>query len=121
MKQHEFLGRASKGRFCINGVDVFKYPWHSFGECAVVLEPDTDVGNCELRKAIGIEIRNFIQQYQGRRNDDIFVITLTKNLLVVQIACSLKAHELAQNLNFVVPAPSLNPKIEEDFGEGNRL
>lgn len=41
MKQHEFLGRASKGRFCINGVDVFKYPWHSFGECAVVLEPDT--------------------------------------------------------------------------------
>lgn len=41
MKQHEFLGRASKRRFCINGVDVFKYPWHSFGECAVVLEPDT--------------------------------------------------------------------------------
>ena len=42
MKQYEFLGKASKGRFCINGVDVLKYPWHSFGECAVVLEPDTN-------------------------------------------------------------------------------
>ena len=101
-------------------VECDKYGWQTVA-FEVVLEPDTDVGNCELLKAIGIEIRNFIQQYHGRRNDDIFVITLTKNLLVVQIACSLKAHELAQNLNFVVPAPSLNPKIEEDFGEGNRL
>lgn len=41
VKQHEYLGRAVKNRFCIDGVDVLKYPWHSFGECVVVLDPNT--------------------------------------------------------------------------------
>lgn len=41
LEKYEYLGKETKGRFCINGVDVLKYPWHSFGECAVVLHPDT--------------------------------------------------------------------------------
>lgn len=41
MKQYEYLGKSKKGVFCINGVDVLKCRWRSFGECAVVLHPVT--------------------------------------------------------------------------------
>lgn len=39
MKNHEFIGISTKGRFCIKGIDVFKYHWDTLGDVAVVLHP----------------------------------------------------------------------------------
>lgn len=41
MKKHRFIGSASSDKFCIKGIDVFKYKWIMIGDVAIVIDPDT--------------------------------------------------------------------------------
>lgn len=41
MKEYTYLGKSDGKRFCIDGVDVFSHKWRSFGECDIVLHPQT--------------------------------------------------------------------------------
>ena len=97
-------------------VNIDKFGWEII-TFDIVIEADTDTRNIELRKALSIETRNFIQQYHGFKNDDVFVTVLVKNTLVFQIACSPKAHELAQKLYFTLPSSTYNQEITETFDE----
>lgn len=41
MKKYSYLGKSDGKKFCIEGIDVFKYVWRSLGECDIVLHPET--------------------------------------------------------------------------------
>ena len=49
MKPAEFiyLGESDKPIFCVDGVDLFKYKWHSFGNCTDVIDPESGLA-CTL-------------------------------------------------------------------------
>jgi hypothetical protein len=65
-----------------------------------------------IRQAIIIEARNFFRMAHGVDNPDIIVPVLTENFLSIQIACSPKAHELAQTMNFT-KLPKRKGSIDE--------
>lgn len=68
MKRHEFIGSTTKKRFCVHGVDLFKYPWDTVGDVAVVFNPIT-------KKTYSFSVyqimvgQNQIQFIAGKRND----------------------------------------------------
>ena len=37
----EYLGGCDSPVFCVDGVDLFKYKWHTFGGCTDVIDPET--------------------------------------------------------------------------------
>lgn len=39
MKSYAFLGYSKNNKFCIKGIDIFKYNWIMLGEVVVVIEP----------------------------------------------------------------------------------
>ncbi|GHU81297.1 hypothetical protein AGMMS50284_0630 [Clostridia bacterium] len=39
MKKHEYIGTSSDDKFCIRGIDIFKYKWNTIGDVAVVIDP----------------------------------------------------------------------------------
>lgn len=43
MKRHKFLGSCSttSEKFCVMGVDLFKYNWTTIGDVVIVLDPQT--------------------------------------------------------------------------------
>lgn len=41
MKKHRFIGSAASDKFCIKGIDVFKYKWIMIGDVVIVIDPDT--------------------------------------------------------------------------------
>lgn len=45
MKHHNFIGSCSvtAERFCIEGVNLFKYNWETIGDVVIVLHPKTKV------------------------------------------------------------------------------
>lgn len=42
MKKHNFIGSANENVFCIKGIDLFRYKWITTGECAYVVNPETE-------------------------------------------------------------------------------
>lgn len=63
----------------------------------------------EIRRAILIDAHNYLKEMRGADNPDIFVPVLTEKCLVILIACSPKAHELAKKLDFSKPAKHHSP------------
>lgn len=43
MKDYRFLGYSKNDKFCINGLDVFKYDWIMLGKAVVVINPSDNV------------------------------------------------------------------------------
>mgnify|MGYP001029915316 FL=1 len=41
MKNYSYLGSSKNEKFCIKGIDVFKYNWITIGAVVVVLDPNT--------------------------------------------------------------------------------
>ena len=41
MKKHSFIGSSGSDKFCIRGIDVFKYKWIMIGDVVIVIDPDT--------------------------------------------------------------------------------
>lgn len=43
MRKHEYIGSCSdiNARFCIKGIDLFKYKWSTVGDVVVVIDPNT--------------------------------------------------------------------------------
>ncbi|MEE0858568.1 MAG: hypothetical protein U0M12_03755 [Acutalibacteraceae bacterium] len=41
MKNYNFLGYSKNEKFCIKGIDVFKYNWIMLGQAVVVIDPET--------------------------------------------------------------------------------
>ncbi|MGN0498851.1 MAG: hypothetical protein ACI4F6_07305 [Acutalibacteraceae bacterium] len=41
MKKHRFIGSSASDKFCIKGIDVFKYKWIMIGDVVIVIDPDT--------------------------------------------------------------------------------
>ncbi|MCQ4022911.1 MULTISPECIES: hypothetical protein [unclassified Ruminococcus] len=41
MKKHRFIGSCASDKFCIKGIDVFKYKWIMIGDVVIVIDPDT--------------------------------------------------------------------------------
>ena len=41
MKKHRFIGSTATDKFCIKGIDVFKYKWIMIGDVVIVIDPNT--------------------------------------------------------------------------------
>ena len=41
MKKHKFIGSSQSEKFCIKGIDVFKYKWIRIGDVVIVIDPST--------------------------------------------------------------------------------
>lgn len=42
MKNYSFLGYSKNEKFCIKGIDIFKYNWIMLGQAVVVLAPESE-------------------------------------------------------------------------------
>lgn len=41
MKKYAYLGSSTGEKFCIKGIDVYKYRWLMEGDCVIVTDPKT--------------------------------------------------------------------------------
>ena len=41
MKKYAYLGSGTGEKFCIKGIDVYKYRWLMEGDCVIVTDPKT--------------------------------------------------------------------------------
>lgn len=43
MKKYEFLGSCTNHKFCIMGINLFKYKWNMVGDVVVVIDPKSQM------------------------------------------------------------------------------
>ncbi|MDP4119789.1 MAG: hypothetical protein Q8876_01865 [Bacillota bacterium] len=72
LERYSFLGSAMGERFCIEGVNLFRFKWLTVGECAIVFDPKTKKPYCFSVYQISVGDKK-IPFVAGQRSDSTWL------------------------------------------------